>query len=85
MPHQRTCIGCREPAERDTLIRFASVDGRVVPDPAAALPGRGAWLHPRPECLERAIARRAFARALKAPVRVGPDTIDFTHTWQRSA
>lgn len=34
-------------------------------------PGRGAWLHPDPDCLAEAVRRRAFARALRAPVRDG--------------
>jgi uncharacterized protein len=37
----------------------------VVPDPAATAPGRGAHLHPTPECYELAVRRRAFARALR--------------------
>jgi uncharacterized protein len=37
----------------------------LVPDPRHRLPGRGAWLHPEPECLELAERRRAFARALR--------------------
>jgi len=42
----------------------------VVPDPRTRLPGRGAWLHPDPECLDQAVRRRAVARALRvqAPV-----------------
>jgi predicted RNA-binding protein YlxR (DUF448 family) len=34
-------------------------------------PGRGAWLHPDPACLAEAVRRRAFTRALRAPVRDG--------------
>jgi predicted RNA-binding protein YlxR (DUF448 family) len=81
----RTCVGCREAAPQSELVRFATVDGRVVPDPAKHLPGRGAWLHPSPSCLERALARRAFNRAFRRPVQVDPDTVDLSHTWQRSA
>ncbi len=42
----------------------------VVPDPRTRLPGRGAWLHLDPECLDQAVRRRAVARALRvqAPV-----------------
>lgn len=29
------------------------------------MPGRGAWLHPDPHCLELAARRRAFGRALR--------------------
>jgi uncharacterized protein len=33
-----------------------------------ALPGRGAWLCARSSCLDLALRRRAFDRALRAPV-----------------
>jgi len=38
---------------------------RLVPDPRRRLPGRGANLHPHPDCLALAERRRAFARALR--------------------
>jgi predicted RNA-binding protein YlxR (DUF448 family) len=44
---------------------------RLVPDPRHRLPGRGAWLHPTGECLEQALRRRAFGRALRCGA--GPD------------
>ena len=37
----------------------------LVPDPSARRPGRGAWLHLAPGCLDLAERRRAFARALR--------------------
>jgi predicted RNA-binding protein YlxR (DUF448 family) len=43
------------------------VEGDLVPDPRRRLPGRGAWLHPVPECLDRAERRSAFPRALRVP------------------
>ncbi|WP_370490703.1 YlxR family protein [Mycobacterium sp. pV006] len=39
--------------------------GVVTVDATRTLPGRGAWLHPDPECLHAAIRRRAFGRALR--------------------
>ena len=39
----------------------------VRPDPRRRLPGRGAYVHPRPECLALAERRRAFPRALRLP------------------
>ncbi|WP_372452640.1 YlxR family protein [Pseudonocardia nigra] len=57
------------------------VDGVLTPDPRRRLPGRGAWLHPDPECLHRAERRSAFPRALRvrgpldtAPVRARIET-----------
>jgi predicted RNA-binding protein YlxR (DUF448 family) len=47
-------------------VRVIARDGRVAVDAAARLPGRGAWLHPDPGCVEQAIRRRAFGRALRA-------------------
>jgi uncharacterized protein len=35
-------------------------------DHSATLPGRGAWVHPTLECVEKALTRKAFGRALKA-------------------
>ena len=44
------------------------------PDPRRRLPGRGAYVHPRPECLALAERKRAFPRALRlpGPLAVGP-------------
>ncbi len=39
----------------------------VVPDPGATAPGRGAHLHPTPECYQLAVRRKAFGRALRVP------------------
>ncbi|HLN79143.1 MAG TPA: YlxR family protein [Nocardioidaceae bacterium] len=65
----RTCIGCRLRASKQDLLRVVargSDDGlTVVPDPGARAPGRGAYIHPTPECLELATRRRAFVRALR--------------------
>lgn len=44
--------------------------GELVPDVAANLPGRGLWLTPRREILERALAKRLFARAARRPLSV---------------
>ena len=68
-PSVRTCVGCRERATKFELLRVVASDRgaglEVVPDPARRAPGRGAHLHPTPECLTLALRRRAFPRALK--------------------
>ncbi|MGW5719365.1 YlxR family protein [Amycolatopsis sp. NPDC003865] len=63
----RTCVGCKRRALIGELLRVVAVAGRVVVDERRRLPGRGAWLHPDPDCLAKAERRRAFPRALRAP------------------
>lgn len=66
---ERTCIVTREPGIPETLIRFvAAPDGRIVPDLKRELPGRGCWVTASRELVDRAVARKLFARALKAEV-----------------
>ncbi|MFZ5852043.1 MAG: YlxR family protein [Actinomycetota bacterium] len=63
----RTCVGCRVRVAKTDLLRVVVVEGRVVPDPRGRLPGRGASVHPRPDCLDLAERRRAFPRAFRQP------------------
>ncbi|MGY1634251.1 YlxR family protein [Geodermatophilus sp. SYSU D01186] len=67
-------MGCRKRAPVTDLLRVVVSGGALVPDPRRRLPGRGASLHPTPECLRAAERRRAFARALRcsSPVEAGP-------------
>ena len=63
-------MGCRKRELAADLLRVAAVDegdgeSAVTVDAAGNLPGRGAWLHPDPQCLHAAIRRRAFVRALR--------------------
>ncbi|MSW97624.1 MAG: DUF448 domain-containing protein [Actinobacteria bacterium] len=61
----RTCIGCRSTDNRSSLVRLVVVGGGVEVDHSASAPGRGAWLHASHQCLEQAITRRTFSRALR--------------------
>lgn len=66
---QRRCIATGEVHERAALLRFVvAPDGELVPDVAARLPGRGLWLMPRRDIVERAVAKRLFARAARRPI-----------------
>ncbi|MET0990463.1 MAG: YlxR family protein, partial [Glaciihabitans sp.] len=51
----RTCLGCRSRADKSSLLRVVAANGAVTPDPSATLPGRGAWVHPTTQCVEKAI------------------------------
>ncbi len=61
----RTCVGCRSRAVRSSLVRVIAKNSRLVVDFSATEPGRGAWIHPSVDCIDRAVRRRAFGRALK--------------------
>ncbi|WP_210592843.1 YlxR family protein [Streptomyces sp. GESEQ-35] len=64
---ERTCVGCRQRAAKKDLLRIVAVEGECVPDHRGTLPGRGAYVHPALVCLDLAVRRRAFTRALRAP------------------
>ena len=76
----RTCVGCRRTDSWSALLRVvAETDDageiRLTPDPRHRLPGRGAWLHPVDECLEQALRRRAFGRALRVSAALDPTAV----------
>ncbi|MFP3464751.1 YlxR family protein [Leifsonia sp. SIMBA_070] len=71
----RTCVGCRSRAPRSSLLRIVAQNSHLVVDPSATRPGRGAWLHPVDECLDLAVKRRAFGRALRVEGMLDTATI----------
>jgi uncharacterized protein len=62
---RRTCVGCRRTEGKRELIRIAATPLGVRLDPGSRLPGRGAYVHPVPECMDAALGRGALARALR--------------------
>jgi predicted RNA-binding protein YlxR (DUF448 family) len=65
----RTCLGCRQQDSSDALVRLAVESGAVVADFEARRPGRGGYLHPRPECLEKFInSKQKEFRSLKRAI-----------------
>ncbi|SMX33844.1 RNA-binding protein [Maliponia aquimaris] len=77
---ERKCIATGEVQPKDGLIRFVlGPDGRVVPDLAGKLPGRGVYVSANREAVEKAASKGLFSRALKQPVKVPdglPDLIE---------
>ncbi|MFC9296331.1 YlxR family protein [Streptomyces sp. NPDC057011] len=63
---ERTCVGCRERAAKSDLLRIVAIEDECVPDHRGTLPGRGAYVHPAVVCLDQAVRRRAFPRALRS-------------------
>jgi predicted RNA-binding protein YlxR (DUF448 family) len=60
----RSCIACRKRENKTDLLRVVKEGTQVVADPEGRKVGRGGWLHR--ECLELAITRNSFERALKS-------------------
>lgn len=59
-------MGCRQRAEKSGLLRVVrSPDGAVHVDLADGSSGRGAYVHPRPECATLAAARGSLGRSLR--------------------
>jgi predicted RNA-binding protein YlxR (DUF448 family) len=50
-------------------VRFHAEAGELI---AGAGPGRGSYTCRRLQCFERAVARRAFNRTLRATIHVDP-------------
>jgi len=64
---QRTCIACRETLSKKELMRIVRTPDSVRYDPTGKAPGRGAYLHNKRSCWERAL-RGSLARALKTEI-----------------
>ena len=70
----RMCIVTRESGSPDELIRFvAAPDGSIIPDLKRQLPGRGCWVKIDRSLVDRAVAKKTFARALRADVKAADD------------
>jgi predicted RNA-binding protein YlxR (DUF448 family) len=66
---ERKCIATGEAQPKEGLIRFVlGPDGRIVPDLAGKLPGRGLYVAANRAALEKAVTKGLFSRAIKQPV-----------------
>lgn len=60
----RRCVGCMESKPKKELIRIAGYEGVVAVDPTGKAKGRGVYLCPSGQCLEKAKKKRALGRSL---------------------
>lgn len=73
----RRCLATGEIRPKIELIRFVvDPDGRIVPDVAGRLPGRGYWVGASRADVEKAAAKGLFARAVRAKVTVSKTLAD---------
>jgi len=91
---QRRCVGCGRVAPKTELLRLAVTDrcstGErehrfrwAVPDRAATMPGRGAYLcrvgtpgEPSADCMTLAKRGGGLARALRCTVRIDSEFVE---------
>lgn len=65
----RQCMGCRERKPKKELVRVVrSPEGVVSVDLKGKAPGRGAYICPDPQCLQKAIRSKALERNLETPI-----------------
>jgi len=73
----RRCLASGAVLPKADLLRFAvDPEGQVVPDLGERLPGRGLWLQPRRDMMEKACKKNLFARAAKRQLRVPSDLVE---------
>ena len=66
---QRQCMGCRERKAKRELIRVVrGVDGTVSLDFSGKLNGRGAYICPDPNCLQKSRKAKSLDRSLETEV-----------------
>ena len=66
---QRQCMGCRERKPKKELIRVVrGTDGTVSLDFGGKAPGRGAYICPDPQCLQKAIKSKSLDRSLEVTI-----------------
>ena len=66
---QRQCMGCRERFAKKELIRVVrGTDGAVSLDFGGKLNGRGAYVCPKAECLQKAQKSKALERSLEVAI-----------------
>lgn len=61
----RMCIACREGKPKKELVRVVASEGTLSPDETGKAHGRGAYICPDVECLDKAKKTKAFERSLE--------------------
>ncbi len=65
----RQCVGCHEMKNKSDLIRILKTENEgIIIDTTGKKNGRGAYICPNGECLEKAINSKGLERSFKMPV-----------------
>ena len=66
---QRQCIGCGQMKDKKELIRILKTqDGSIVIDSTGKKNGRGAYICPDEECLQKAFKTKGLERSFKMAI-----------------
>ncbi len=66
---KRMCVGCQEIKPKRELIRIVRTpEEEILIDPTGKKSGRGAYLCPKAECLEKAAKEKRLERSLERQV-----------------
>lgn len=77
----KVCFATREHFPREEMLRFAiSPAHEVVFDESGRLPGRGIWLSPRREAIERAISRKLFSKSIHGLAKIPENLMEQIET-----
>ena len=69
----RQCVGCRTMIPKKEMIRIVrSPEGEISLDFRGKKPGRGAYVCPKSECLEKAKKQKALERTFSCQI---PDAV----------
>lgn len=65
----RKCVGCQEMKNKKEMIRvIRTAEGEFVLDATGKKNGRGAYVCPSRECLEKAVKNRGLERSFKQAI-----------------
>ena len=66
---QRTCMACQAKKEKRELVRIVrSPEGEISVDVTGKKPGRGAYICPNLECLNKVIKSKRLERSLETTI-----------------
>jgi predicted RNA-binding protein YlxR (DUF448 family) len=67
--NSRTCVGCGTVQHKKNMLRLVlNPEGKLIPDEKNRMEGRGAYICPDRECLDKAVKKRGFNKAFKCSV-----------------
>ena len=64
----RMCIACREKKPKKELVRIVVSEDGLMADETGKANGRGAYICPSVDCLDKAKKTKAFHRMLETPL-----------------